>query len=65
MQLTRGKLMKQDDWTEWNESEHLQLDQYDKQYMFGGPVPAEDSSAIFHLVWTYVVKELHGRKKAR
>ncbi len=32
--------------------------------MFGNPVPAEDSSAIFHLVWTYVVKELDGRKKA-
>jgi hypothetical protein len=29
MKLTRGKLIKQDDWTEWNESEHLQLNQYD------------------------------------
>jgi hypothetical protein len=64
MKLTQGKLMKQDDWTEWNESEHLQLDQYDKQFMFGEPVIAEDDSAIFHLVWTYVVKELDGRKKA-
>jgi hypothetical protein len=57
--------MKQDDWNDWNESEHLQLDQYDKQFMFGDPVIAEDDSAIFHLVWTYVVKELDGRKKAR
>ncbi len=32
--------------------------------MFGNPVDAKDSSAIFHLVWTYVVKELDGRKKA-
>jgi hypothetical protein len=64
MKLTRGKLMKQDDWTDWNESEHLQLDQHDKQFMFGDPVIAEDDSAIFHLVWTYVVKELDGRKKA-
>jgi hypothetical protein len=65
MKLTRGKLMKQDDWSEWNKSEHLQLDQYDKQFMFGDPVDAKDASAIFHLVWTYVVKELDGCKKAR
>ncbi len=64
MKLTQGELMKQDDWTEWNESKHLQLDQYDKQFMFGKPVIAEDDSAIFHLVWTYVVKELNGQKKA-
>jgi hypothetical protein len=50
MKLTRGKLLKQDDWADWNESEHLQLDQYDKQYMFGDPVAAKDESAIFHLV---------------
>jgi hypothetical protein len=47
MKLTWGKLMKQDDWTEWNGSEHLQLDQYDKQFMFGEPVIAENDSAIF------------------
>ncbi len=63
MKLIRGKLLKQDDWADWNESEHSQLDQYDKEYMFGDPVAAEDKSAIFHLVWTYVVKELDGRKK--
>jgi hypothetical protein len=65
MKLTRGKLLKQDDWTEWNESEHLQLNQYNKQFMFGDPVQADDELAIFHLIWTYVVKELDGRKKAR
>jgi hypothetical protein len=60
MKLTRGKLLKQDDWTEWNESEHLQLDQYNKQFMFGDPVRAENKSAIFHLVWTsiYTIKDL-------
>jgi hypothetical protein len=57
--------MNQDDWTEWNESEHLQLDQYDKQFMFGDPIIAEDDSAIFHLVRAYVVKELDGHQKAR
>jgi hypothetical protein len=62
--LSRGKLMKQDDWTEWNESEHLQLDQYEKQFMFGDPVRADNKSAIFYLVWKYVFKELDGQKKA-
>ncbi len=33
--------------------------------MFGDPVRADDESAIFHLVWTYVIKELDGRKKVR
>jgi hypothetical protein len=64
MKLTRGKLTKQDSWTDWNESEHLQLDQYNKQFIFGDPVAAEDESAIFHLVWMYVVKKLDGHKKA-
>ncbi len=64
MKLTRSKLMKQTDWSAWNELEHLQLDQYDKQYMFGDPVPVEDESAIFHLVWTYVINKLDSCKKA-
>jgi hypothetical protein len=64
MKLTRGKLMKQDDWTKWNKSEHLQLEQYNKQFMFGNPVLADNKSAIFHLIWTYVVGELDRRKKA-
>jgi hypothetical protein len=43
----------------------LQLDQYDKQLMFGTPVITTDRSAIFHLVWTYIIKEPDGCKKAR
>jgi hypothetical protein len=35
MCLTRGKLLKQDDWHDWQASEFLQLDQYDAQGMFG------------------------------
>jgi hypothetical protein len=33
--------------------------------MFGDPMAAKDDDAIFHLVWTYVIKALDGRKKAR
>jgi hypothetical protein len=35
MNLTRGKLLQQDNWLDWQESEYLQLDQYDAQGMFG------------------------------
>ena len=33
--------------------------------MFGQPCPVTKQEAVFHLIWTYVVKELDGRKKAR
>jgi len=65
MKLTRGKLLRQDDWPDWQGSEYLQLDQYDSQGMFGEPVEVDDEAAIFHLVWTYGVKALDHRKKAR
>ena len=69
MKLTRSKLFKQDDWNEWEQSEALQLDQYEKQYMFGTPVHIDSIESIrentFDLVWTYVEKILDKRKKAR
>ncbi len=65
MRLTRGKLLKQDDWTKWQESEYLQLDQYFNQRMLGDPtIPTEDD-ATFYLVWTYNIKAVDGQKKAR
>jgi hypothetical protein len=33
--------------------------------MFGAPVKVSAGFAIFNLVWTYAVKEVDGRKKAR
>jgi hypothetical protein len=65
MRLTRGKLLKQPDWDEWQTSEYLQLDQYDAQGMFGQPVPRVKDMSVFHLVWTYAIKALDARKKAR
>jgi len=47
MKLTRGKLLKCDDWSDWQTSEFLQLDQYDAQGMFGEPTDAADDAAIF------------------
>ena len=35
--------MRQDDWPDWEASEKLQLDQYQRQNMFSepGPIPSE------------------------
>ncbi|KAL7536683.1 hypothetical protein ACHAWF_005531, partial [Thalassiosira exigua] len=65
MKLTRGRLQRQEDWSDWQLSEYLQLDQYEKQGMFGDPVAVESDEAVVHLVWSYVIKTADGRKKAR
>jgi hypothetical protein len=65
MKLTRGKLLKRDDWLDWQNSEILQLDQYDAQGMFGDPVATADGDGdvIFHLVWTFVIKSQMAARK--
>lgn len=63
--LTRGKLIRQNDWDEWQQSEWKQLDQYYSQGMFGNPTEVLDRSQVFHLVWTYNIKDVDKRKKAR
>ena len=60
MGLICGKLLQQDDWSDWQESEYLQLDQYDAQGMFGDPVATTTDDAVFHLVWTYAIKAVNG-----
>jgi hypothetical protein len=63
--LTRRLLLQQDDWSEWRESEYSTRSVRKKQHMFGEPCKTTKISAVFNLIWTYVVKELDGRKKAR
>ena len=65
LRLTRGKLLREPDWSDWQQSEWLQLDQYMKQNMFGQPVQRTSSMPVFHLVWSYAVKAVDNRKKAR
>jgi hypothetical protein len=65
MQLTRGKLLKQPDWNDWQKSELFWLDQYDKQGMFRTPVLMNNEMAVLHSVWTYAIKALDSHKKAR
>jgi hypothetical protein len=65
MRLTRGCLLQQNDWTDWQHSEYLQLNQYNDQRCFQEPTHVEKDDAVFHLVWTYTIKALDGRKKAR
>jgi hypothetical protein len=65
MKLTHGNFIQKEDWNDWLESKYLQLNQYNEQGMFGNPVAASEGDAIFHLVWTYNIKAVDGRKKAR
>jgi hypothetical protein len=65
MRLTCGRLLQQDDWSNWQHSEYLQLDQYFDQGCFGKPTSVDKDDAVSHLVWTYNIKMLTGRKKAR
>jgi hypothetical protein len=65
MKLTRGKLLKQPDWSDWQESEYLQLNQYYDQGLFGTPQWVDEDASVFHTVWTYAIKALDRRKKAR
>ena len=58
MRLTRGRLLQQSDWTKWQTSENLQLNQYYDQKCFSDPTIVEKDDAIFHLVWTYNIKAL-------
>jgi hypothetical protein len=50
---------------EWQDSEYLQLNQYYAQGLFGPPALVDDNAAVFHTVWTYNIKALDLRKKAR
>jgi hypothetical protein len=64
MHLTWGRLIQQDYWNNWQHSEYLQLNQYSNQGCFGDPTTIDKDDAVFHLVWTYNIKALDGRKKA-
>jgi hypothetical protein len=65
MKLTHGKLLQHQDWSDWQDLEYLQLNQYEDQGMFGQPVGVTKDDAVFHLVWTYSIKAVNGWKKAR
>jgi hypothetical protein len=54
--LTQKSLQIQSNWTEWLASECEQLNQYDKQGMFGHPCIPPPGAAIFHWVWIYKSK---------
>jgi hypothetical protein len=65
MRLTRGRLLQQDNWMDWQMLEYLQLNQYADQKCFGNPMTVDKDNTVFHLVWTYTIKTLDGQKKAR
>ena len=62
--LTRSKLMKQEDWNDWEKSEFKQLNQYEAQGTFGDPCVYPAGENLLPVVWTYLIKD-DGTKKAR
>jgi hypothetical protein len=63
--LTCHKLQQSDAWPEWLAAEHIQLDNYHTQGMFGTPTVPPPNLAIFYWVWVYKIKEMEdNRKKA-
>jgi hypothetical protein len=63
--LTRRKLKQTPEWPEWLAAEHVQLDNYHAQDMFGTPNIPPPNSAVFYWVWVYSVKvHENNRKKA-
>ena len=65
--FTRKQLLQRSDWKEWEASEALQLDQYERQNMFSppGPIPSDiNDYSILPMIWVYLIK-VDGRKKAR
>ena len=62
--LTRRKLKKLPEWSDWLQSKFKQLDQYHEQKMFGQPCPLPGGANVLDLLWTYLVK-VNGTKKAR
>jgi hypothetical protein len=49
--FNRCNLQKQSDWPEWRDSKWVQLDNYDKQGMFGTPCTAPIDASILFWVW--------------
>lgn len=64
-QTHMAKLLQQDDWPEWEQTDFKQLDQYKNQFMFGALCKPLKKSAVFNLIWTYLVTLKDGRKKAQ
>jgi hypothetical protein len=56
--LTRRKLRLSDAWPKWLAAEHVHLDNYHAQGMFGTPTVPPPNSSLFYWVWVYKVKEM-------
>jgi hypothetical protein len=54
--FNRRTLQKQLDWNDWLAAEWIQLDNYDKQEMFGYPCTAPVDASVFFWVWLYSIK---------
>lgn len=64
--LTRRKLklLPEEEWKIWQQSEYKQMDQYEKQQMYGEPCKLPPGANCLKTLWTYLIKD-DGTKKAR
>jgi hypothetical protein len=62
--VTKKQLLQRDDWEEWRQLCHKQLDQYNSQGMFSEPITLPTNSSASYMHWTYTYK-FCGTKKAR
>jgi hypothetical protein len=64
--FNRHTSQKQLDWNDWIPAEWIQLDNYNKQAMFGAPCTAPIDASFFYWVWLYSIKpHENNRKKVR
>ena len=64
--LRRRDLLQRNDWNDWENSEWLQLNQFNRQGMFGTSCPRKHGVGLFNIVWTYSIKiDGSNTKKAR
>ena len=55
-QFIRKQLKQRQDWIDWKNSEHKQLDLYQMQNVFGRPMAPPPGANILNLLWTYGIK---------
>jgi hypothetical protein len=64
--FNRRTLQKKLDWNDWLAVEWIQLENYNKQAMFGAPCTAPVDASVFYWVWLYSIKpHENNRKKVR
>jgi hypothetical protein len=62
--FTKKQLLKRSNWSEWEQAQFKQLDQYWNQGMFSNPLPLPRNSNALRMLWHFNLKAC-GTKKSR